>query len=98
MPLSRKSGMNDQVARQAIKDWFDANGISITDWAASRGYKRDQVYAVLNGRTTGRRGQAHAIAVALGLKSASTVTLQQALAIVESDLAISLPTSSSSGR
>jgi gp16 family phage-associated protein len=90
--------MNDQAARQAIKDWFDANGLSITEWAAARGYKRDQVYAVLNGRTSGRRGQAHAIAVALGLKAESMLTMQQALAVAASEQPASRSANKSSGK
>lgn len=54
--------------REAIKRWFEDNGVSVTNWAAERGFKRNQVYDVLNGRATGRRGVAHRIAVALGLK------------------------------
>jgi gp16 family phage-associated protein len=55
--------------RVQVKQWFEANGLSITDWATARGFKREQVYAVLNGRSAGRRGTAHRIAVALGLKT-----------------------------
>ncbi len=54
--------------RNAIRQRFKAQGISITDWATARGFNRDHVYAVLRGRTYGDRGQAHQIAVALGLK------------------------------
>lgn len=54
--------------RQEIKRWFEDNGVSLTDWAAERGFRRNQVYDVLNGRAAGRRGAAHRIAVALGLK------------------------------
>lgn len=55
---------------QQAREWFDIHGISVTEWAQSRGFERATVYAVLSGRTRGRRGQAHAIAVALGLKPA----------------------------
>jgi len=54
--------------RLRVKEWFDASGLSITAWAAEHGFRREQVYAFLNGRTTGRRGAAHRIAVALKLK------------------------------
>lgn len=54
--------------REEIKRWFEDNGVSLTDWAAERGFKRNHVYDVLNGRAAGRRGIAHRIAVALGLK------------------------------
>lgn len=62
--------------RELIKRWFDQQGLSISDWAAERGFKRDQVYSLLNGRTAGRRGVAHAIAVELGLKTQSPQSLQ----------------------
>ena len=54
--------------RLLVKEWFDASGLSVTDWAAAHGFKREQVYAFLNGKTSGRRGAAHEIAVALMLK------------------------------
>lgn len=53
-----------------VKKRFEAGGISISDWAKLNGFKRDDVYAFLSGRTSGRRGAAHRIAVALRLKAA----------------------------
>ena len=50
------------------KALFDAAGIPISDWAAANGFARENVYAVLDGRLKGKRGEAHRIAVALGLK------------------------------
>lgn len=64
--------MTDQKNRDAVKQWFDSNGISISDWAAQRGFSRNQVYAVLSGRVAGKRGSGHQIAVALGLKAPLT--------------------------
>lgn len=57
---------------------FEAQGMAVTDWAEANGFKREDVYAVLNGRTKGRRGQAHRIAVALGLKSTEVVPVGKA--------------------
>jgi gp16 family phage-associated protein len=54
---------------QWIRDWFDAKGLSISDWSAEHGFKREHVYAFLSGRTGGNRGVSHHIAVALLLKS-----------------------------
>jgi len=51
-----------------VRQSFVDRGISISDWAEARGFRRESVYAVLSGRVTGRRGTSHAIAVALGLK------------------------------
>ncbi|CAB3736331.1 hypothetical protein LMG24238_06219 [Paraburkholderia sediminicola] len=56
---------------------FEAQGVAVTDWAEAHGFKREDVYAVLNGRTKGRRGQAHCIAVALGLKSTEVVLVSK---------------------
>ncbi|MDY0748725.1 DNA-binding protein [Paucibacter sp. R3-3] len=55
--------------RERVKAWFEAAGLSVTDWANEHGFDRAQVYAFLNGRTSGRRGVAHQIAVALRLKA-----------------------------
>lgn len=51
-----------------IRQWFFENGISVTEWARVNGFQRAVVYAALEGRTRGCRGQSHAVAVALGLK------------------------------
>jgi len=56
------------AAVQAIKGDFEARGVSVAEWARKRGFSPTHVYDVLNGRAAGRRGHAHAIAVALGLK------------------------------
>jgi len=50
------------------RQWFFDHGISISEWAQSRGFSREVVYALLAGRTRGARGEAHHAAVALGLK------------------------------
>lgn len=57
-----------KVAREA----FEAAGLSVTEWAQARGFRREHVYAVLAGRTKGRRGESHRIAVALGIKPGPT--------------------------
>lgn len=51
------------------RQWFFDHGISISEWARSRGFSREVVYALLAGRTRGTRGEAHHAAVALGLKA-----------------------------
>lgn len=40
----------------------------MSDWARAHGFEPAVVFALLSGRTHGRRGQAHLAAVALGLK------------------------------
>jgi gp16 family phage-associated protein len=54
---------------QEIKHGFAARGETISGWAERNGFRREEVYAMLAGRTRGRRGRAHALAVALGLKA-----------------------------
>lgn len=56
--------------REQVRADFEAHGQSIAKWAMERGFATNVVYDVLAGRTQGRYGQAHQIAVALGLKPA----------------------------
>lgn len=55
--------------------WFDRHGVSIGAWADARGFSRTTVYAVLAGRSPALRGEAHQVAVALGLKPPETLHL-----------------------
>ncbi|WP_343639849.1 DNA-binding protein [Roseateles sp.] len=57
-----------QSACRAAKNSFFARGEQISTWAEKHGFSKDLVYSVLAGRAKGHRGQAHRIAVALGLK------------------------------
>lgn len=43
-------------------------GESVADWARKHGMSGDLVRGVLSGRVKGRRGEAHRIAVLLGIK------------------------------
>lgn len=54
-----------------VKQWFFREGLPVNQWARAHGFPPETVYALLAGRTVGRRGQAHRAAVALGLKSGS---------------------------
>lgn len=58
-----------------VKLWFEAYGVSVAEWAKSRGFAKEVVYAVLSGRSRGQRGQAHQVAVALGIKPAPKLGL-----------------------
>lgn len=53
---------------EQVKNHLWLQGKTVTDWAKEHGYNRNQVYQVLNGQTKARYGQAHEIAVKLGLK------------------------------
>jgi len=54
-----------------VRKAFDRAGVTVSEWSAANGFRREDVYAVLSGRTKGLRGQAHHIATALGLKPTS---------------------------
>lgn len=51
-----------------VKARFKEQGTTITAWAESNGFRPHAVYQVLNGFTKSNRGNAHQIAVALGIK------------------------------
>lgn len=57
-----------QLKAKQVKDRFDQQGIPISQWADQQGYRRCDVYRVLNGYTPCKRGLPHEIAVKLGLK------------------------------
>lgn len=56
---------------EQIKERLRMQGITVTQWASDRGYKRREVYRVLNGQSKAHYGTAHEIAVALGMKPRS---------------------------
>ncbi|RZF64298.1 DNA-binding protein [Sphingomonas populi] len=47
---------------------FEASGTNISEWARERGFSISLVQSVLAGNRACRRGESHAIAVALGIK------------------------------
>ncbi|MFZ2858480.1 DNA-binding protein [Acidovorax sp.] len=51
--------------------WLERHGVTASEWARAHGFAPSVVFALLSGRTHGRRGQAHRAAVALGLKCAA---------------------------
>ena len=53
---------------EQVKRELDAAGMTIGDWAKNNNFEPTHVYDVLNGKAKGRYGQAHKIAVKLGLK------------------------------
>ncbi len=55
--------------REEVRQMFNEAGITVTDWARENGFRRADVYAVLNGRLKGSRGVGHKIFIALGLKA-----------------------------
>lgn len=63
MPSRAQTLTPDQVRGR-----LRAKGKTLTQWAREHGYPRDAVYRVLGGQYKGNFGQAHNIAVDLGLK------------------------------
>jgi len=79
LPLA--SYLPNQNSIAEIRGAFADAGLTVSDWADAHGFRRENVYAVLSGRVKGRRGEAHRIAQALGLKGKSHSALARRLAI-----------------
>ncbi len=54
--------------REQVREEFDRKGITIAKWARENEFSEPMVYQVLSGKKKGRRGSAHNIAIALGIK------------------------------
>lgn len=61
---------------EAVKHLLIQHGISIREWARSRGFSESLVYSVLAGKCKGLRGESYWIAVELGLKKLPKKTPQ----------------------
>ena len=59
------------------RSYFEESGIPVAEWARARGFSSGLVYQVLDGKRKCVRGQSHQIAVALGLKDGSTMSVEQ---------------------
>lgn len=53
---------------EQVRADFERRGVNVTQWAREHGLTRQAVFAVLNGKTKGKRGDAHKAAVLLGIK------------------------------
>lgn len=58
---------------QQVREEFVKKGVSIAKWALLNGFNPNAVSDILNGRKRGVRGEAHKIAVKLGLKAGEIV-------------------------
>ncbi|OWY28123.1 hypothetical protein CEJ42_15995 [Herbaspirillum robiniae] len=63
----------NNLSPDEIKALFRRHGETLGNWADAHGFKRQDVYSVLNGKTRGYRGEAHRIFVALGMKARDEV-------------------------
>ncbi|MHB1273655.1 MAG: DNA-binding protein [Rhodanobacter sp.] len=64
--MTRKTALTPDQVRQQLRQ----RGKTLSTWAAERGYDRKAVYRVMSGTDKAYYGNAHNIAVALGLKVA----------------------------
>lgn len=64
--MTRKTALTPDQVRQQLRQ----RGKTLSQWAAERGYDRKAVYRVMSGTDKAYYGNAHNIAVALGLKVA----------------------------
>ena len=55
---------------EEVKQKLRAKGLTVQQWATGQGFNVRAVRAVLYGHNKGHYGQAHKIAVALGMKKA----------------------------
>lgn len=60
--------MNKLKTTEEAKAWLVYRGITVSQWSRDHGFSQALVREVLAGRKKGLRGQAHNIAIALGLK------------------------------
>ncbi|MBU1363872.1 MAG: DNA-binding protein [Gammaproteobacteria bacterium] len=65
---------------KCVRAVFEDSGISVAEWARAKGFSTSLVYQVLEGRRKCIRGQSHQIAVALGIKQGSIVSIQELIA------------------
>jgi len=69
--------MIEQKTLQKIAAWradLDARGETVADFCRRKGLDYNAMYEVLRGRSKGRRGQAHKVFIALGLKRGPSKT------------------------
>jgi gp16 family phage-associated protein len=63
----------EKKALAKVRIEMQAAGISVAEWSRANGFARTTVVDVLLGRRAGHRGEAHRVAVALGLKEGQVV-------------------------
>ncbi|WP_035852072.1 hypothetical protein [Deefgea rivuli] len=61
--------MSHLKSAEEARKMLQAHGLRISSWADANGFQRAHVYALLEGRARGTSGEAHKIAIALGMKA-----------------------------
>ena len=72
-----------------VKAWLDRHGVTIHEWAHAHAFTPGVVYALLQGRTRGLRGEAHQVAIALGMKPAPALSELSPLTVEAPDEKVS---------
>lgn len=62
---------------EEVRNEFVRSGVSVTEWARANHFHRMTVVDVLRGRRQGLRGEAHKVAVALGIKQGDVVDVRK---------------------
>jgi gp16 family phage-associated protein len=70
-----KSSCVNQKNLHEVRNAFAKSGVSISAWAEANGFSRAVTYQVLHGRIAGMRGEGFRIAVALGLRKATPMSV-----------------------
>ncbi len=74
---------NAVLSPDQVRARFEAEGLTIKEWAEARGYHHRTVYAVLKGELRCTRGKTHRIAVDLGLKAVPATDLKNLASVDE---------------
>jgi gp16 family phage-associated protein len=70
----RKHTLRRVRTPREVREEFEKKGLSIARWSLLNGFNPNTVSDLLNGRKKGIRGEAHKIAVTLGLKDGEVVS------------------------
>jgi gp16 family phage-associated protein len=70
----RKHSLRRVRTPREVREEFEKKGLSIARWSLLNGFNPNTVSDLLNGRKKGIRGEAHKIAVTLGLKDGEVVS------------------------
>lgn len=62
---------------EQVRAEFRRAGINVSEWARTNNFNRMTVVDVLRGHRQGLRGEAHRVAVALGLKEGDVIDIDQ---------------------
>lgn len=62
---------------EQVREEFRRAGITVSEWARTNHFHRNTVVDVLRGRRFGLYGEAHRVAVALGLKAGEVVDVAE---------------------